>query len=648
MCGIYGMLSAGHAAADAELVARMSGTLVHRGPDGDGTFVRGPVALGCRRLAIIDLDHGGQPLFDETRDVAVVCNGEIYNHRRLRDELARRGHRFRTGSDAEVIPHLYEERGPEFVDALDGMFGIALWDARTRRLLLVRDRLGEKPLYYAITPAGLFFASEPKAILASQAVTATPDVAAIAGYLRTGFVAAPRSAFAEVTKLPPGTMLVVEPGRTEHRVYWDVLDWLARPALDVDFETAARAVRQELDGAVAAALESDVPVGVFLSGGLDSTSVAASVRAQRGTDFDTFTLGFDVPSFDERGPAGHAAAALGTRHHTLRITPELFLEGVQALAPLLDEPMADQSLVPEYLLSRVARSVVKVILVGEGSDELFAGYPTYPGGLLAARYGRLPAVLRRLLHDAAPYLGAPRGNTTIRYLLRRFLELAEAPAATRHRTWMGCMDVADIDALLAPGSPLAAPGPVALPEVRGELEALLALDLTGYLPDDLLFNIDRATMAASLEGRAPFLNHHLVELVCRLPAPMKLRGVVGKRVLRRAVADRIPPSTRRRIKRGLSVPLSAWLAGPLLPFARETLGRLDPHVFRRSTVERLLREHVDGRRDHRRALWALIVLQLWADAQAVRWDVVTDAAPAGRLAATAWEAHPRIAAPTHP
>lgn len=617
------MLSRHGEAPPEMVVSRMSGTLRHRGPDGDGCAVRGPVVLGCRRLAIIDLDHGAQPLFDESGDIAVVCNGEIYNHRRLRDDLVHRGHHFRTGSDAEVIPHLYEEHGLDFVHELEGMYGIALWDARNHRLVLTRDRLGEKPLYYATTPEVLVFASEPKGILASGLVDATPDTDGIAEYLRTGFVAAPRSAFAEIAKIMPGTSLVIEGARSTVVPYWDVVHWLTIPPLDLDLDAAARVLRDVLDRAVAAALESDVPVGVFLSGGLDSTAVAASVRAQRGAGFDTFTLGFDVPSFDERHPAALAAAALGTRHHTLTITPDLFLDGVRALAPLLDEPMADQSIVPEYLLSREARSRVKVVLVGEGSDELFAGYPTYPGGLLAARYRALPEGVRRRIAAAAPHLGAPRGNTTIRYLLRRFLELAEAPAATRHRMWMGCMDTGDLDRLLVPGSPLLHPDAVATPDVRSDLDALLALDLTGYLRDDLLFNLDRSTMAASLEGRAPFLNHHLVEFACRLPAGLKLRGLVGKRVLRRAVADRIPSSTRRRIKRGLSVPLSAWLAGPLLPFARDTLARLDPAMFRRAAVERLLREHVEGRRDHRRALWALIVLQLWVDAYGVRWAGAT-------------------------
>src|SRR5437763_1522953 len=436
----------------------MATTLAHRGPDGDGAAIAGHAALGCRRLAIIDVAGGAQPLRNETGDVIAVCNGEIYNRAALRAALEARGHRFRTRSDAEVLPHLYEEHGVDFVNALDGMFGLALWDARRGRLILARDRLGEKPLYYAATADGFFFASEPKALLATGAV------------------------------------------------------------------------------------------------------------------------GFDVPGFDERGHAAVAARALGTRHRTLTITPELFLEGVRDLLPVLDEPLADPAFVPTFLLSRFARSEVKVVLVGEGGDELFAGYPTYLGGRLSAGFRRLSPGLRRALAAAAPLLGAPRGNTTLRYLLRRFLEAAEAPAAARHRAWTGCVGAELLTAIAAPGGPLVAPPEPDTPPARTEVDALLALDLTGYLADDLLPKLDRATMAASLEGRAPYLDHHLVELACRLPLALKLHGLSSKRVLRRAITDLVRAAIRRRVKRALTVPLAAWLDRPLLPFGRSPPARLDPPV----------------------------------------------------------------------
>jgi asparagine synthase (glutamine-hydrolysing) len=625
MCGIYGVVMRPGLAPDADVLDRMGQALIHRGPDGDGVTVEGRAGLGCRRLAIIDVEHGAQPLANEHGDVLVVCNGEIYNHGALREHLERAGHRFRTRSDAEVIPHLYEEHGLDFVDRLEGMFGLALWDARAHRLVLARDRMGEKPLYYATTAAGLLFASEPKAILASGLVDRRADALAICGFLRTGYVAAPRSPFANISALLPGTRLAVEGESARVEAFWQVAPFLAEPPLALDLENAARELRRELERSVAAALVSDVPVGVFLSGGLDSTAVAAIARSRVGSSLDTFTLGFDVPSFDERDHAAQVVRALGTRSHVLTITPELFLDGLRALAPLLDEPIADQSLIPTYLLARYARTHVKVVLVGEGSDELFAGYPTYPGGLLAAHYRRLPARLRQLLRAATPRLGAPHGNITLRYLLRRFLELAEAPTVARHRAWTGVMDQELLEKLIAPSGPLATgSGPDdsdtrQAPPARGELDALLGLDLTGYLRDELLTNLDRATMAASLEGRAPFLNHHLVEFACRLPAGLKLRGAIGKRVLRRAVADVVPAHTLRRVKRGLAVPLAAWLGGPLLPFVRETLARLDPSVFRRAAVQELLDEHVERRRDNRRELWALLVLQLWVDRNAATW-----------------------------
>jgi len=609
MCGIYGMVGS----ETAGTVAAMGAALAHRGPDGDGVAVRAHATLGCRRLAIIDVAGGAQPLMNETGDVVAVCNGEIYNSAPLRSALQARGHRFRSHSDAEVIPHLYEERGTDLLAALDGMFGLAVWDARRGRLLLARDRMGEKPLYYATTAAGFFFASEPKALLATGQVGREPDWPALASYLRTGYVPCPASAFAAIQKLPPGGRLVLEAESLRADRYWEVTPFLARPPLRAGLGEAAGLLRRRLESAVRAALVSDVPLGVFLSGGLDSTAVTALARSFGGA-LDTFALGFDAPGFDERDHAALAARALGTRHHTLTITPALFLEGVRDLAPLIDEPLADPALVPTFLLARFARTEVKTVLVGEGADELFAGYPTYLGGALAAPWMRLPAWLRQAAGAAAPALGAPHGNTTVRYLLRRFLEAADAPAAARHRAWTGCIGSQQLAALAAPGSPLAEPPEPELPPARSPVDALLALDLTGYLADDLLPKLDRATMAASLEGRAPYLDHRLVELACRLPVGLKLRGFATKRVLRRAVADLVPAPILRRVKRGLTVPLAAWLAGPLRPFARDTLDRLDPRVVRPEAVRALLDEHVARRRDNRRELWALIIFQLWREA----------------------------------
>jgi len=618
MCGIYGVVGTDGPPSRAVL-ERMAGRLVHRGPDGDGRIIAGRAGLGCRRLAIIDVAFGGQPLANEAGDVHVVCNGEIYNHGRLREELTARGHRFRTRSDAEVIPHLYEERGPDFVDMLDGMFAAAVWDARRQRLVLVRDRLGEKPLYHAITPTGFWFASEPKG-LREVGVGTAPDWTAVAHYLRHGAATAGASVWSGITELPPGGRLVLDGERPRADRYWELAPLLVAPPLALDLDAAARQVRLHLEHAVAAALTSDVPLGVFLSGGLDSTAVTALARPHVD-ELTSFALGFDVPGFDERDHARLAAQALHTRHRTLTITPALFLEGVQAIAPLLDEPLADPALVPTFLLARFARQHVKVVLVGEGADELFAGYPTYLGGALAGGFQRLPASIQRALARSAPALGAPRGNTTARWMLRRFLEVADRSEVERHHEWTGCVAEQRLAQLATPGGPLAPSGTVLgpLPEAdralrgRTTIDRLLGLDLTGYLPDTLLRKVDRATMAASLEGRAPFLDHHLVELACRLPVGLKVRGLSTKRVLRRAVRDVVPAAILRRVKRGLTVPLAEWLAGPLLPFARDTVARLDPAVIRQDAVRRFLDEHVARRRDNRRELWALVMLQVWMD-----------------------------------
>ena len=608
MCGIYGAVHRD----PASVLPRMGETLVHRGPDGNGVAVRGRGGLGCRRLAIIDVEGGAQPIATEDGKVIAVCNGEIYNHATLRAGLERRGHVFRSRSDAEVIPHLYEERGPDCVEELAGMFALAIWDAGRERLVLARDRMGEKPLYYAATRSGLLFGSEPKAILASGDVCADPDWGALSAYLRKGYVPNPRTAFGALQKLPPAGRLIFGGETLTADRYWDFAPFLSDPPLPITLEHATVAVRRHFEDAVEAAMVSDVPLGVFLSGGLDSTAVAAVAVALAG-ELATFAIRFDAPGFDEGEYAALAARRLGTRHRTLTITPASFLEGVQCLAPLVDEPLADPAFVPTFLLARFARSDVKAVLVGEGADELFAGYPTYIGAALASRYASAPAWVRRLLAAAAPALGASQGNTTPRYLLRRFIEAAEAPAAERHEAWMGCFDAERLAALATPGGPLRAAEAGAPVAARTEIDGLLGLDLRGYLADDLLPKLDRGTMAASLEGRAPYLDHRLVEFVCRLSIDLKLRGLVTKRVLRRAVADLVPKPIRRRVKRGLTVPLAAWLAGPLLPFARATLDRLDPHVFRPDGVRALLGEHVDRRRDNRRELWALIMLRLWQD-----------------------------------
>jgi asparagine synthase (glutamine-hydrolysing) len=613
VCGVYGAVAAESNDFRRDVVARMSAALIHRGPDGDGVAADGRALLGCRRLAIMDVAGGAQPLSDESGRIVAVCNGEIYNHAGLRSRLEASGHHFRTRSDAEVIPHLYEAHGLDFVHELEGMFAIALWDGRADRLILARDRMGEKPLYYAATPHGFLFASEPKALLASGCVERQPDWDGLSVYLATGYVPAPRSAFRDIAKLPPGGRLVVE-GETVHvDRWWDVAPLVSTPPLSLGLEAAAQAVRSHLTSAVDAALMTDVPLGVFLSGGLDSSAIAALAHARSDGALATFTLGFDVDGFDEGEHAALVARRLGTRHEKLVITADLFAEGLRDLAPLVDEPLADPALVPTYLLARFARTQVKTVLVGEGGDELFAGYPTYLGGALAGRWRRLPASIRRALTRAAPALGMSRANTTLRYLARRFLEEAELPPAARHRAWTGCFAPARLAALTTPDGPLRVPPPATEVPARTELDALLGFDLVGYLPDDLLAKLDRGCMAASLEGRAPFMDRALVELACRLPIELKMRGVATKRVLRRAVADLVPAPIRRRTKRGLTVPLATWLAGPLQRFARDVLDRLDPRLFRREAVHALLGDHVARRRDNRRELWALIMLQLWRD-----------------------------------
>jgi len=613
MCGIYGGVVAPGRMMEASLLERMGDTLVHRGPDESVKAVDGRVGLGCRRLAGIAPGLAAQPSRNEAGDVSVVCDGEITNAAALRRELEEAGHCFRTRSNLEVLPHLYEDRGVDFVDAIDGPFALALWDGRVGRLVLARDHLGEKPLYCAVDGGAFFFASEAKALFATGRIERVPDWSNLAAYLRRGYVPAPASAFATIATLPPGSRLTLEGEGMRVERYWEVEPHVSGPALPLDLDSGASALRAHLERAVAAALVGDAPAGVFLSGGLDSTAVAVVARWMLGAGLRTFSLSFETPGFDDCGHAALAARTLGTRHHCLAITPTLFLEGLRDLVPLLDEPLADPALVPTYLLARRAQSEVKMVLVGDGGDELFAGDSRYLGNRLAHFYRCLPAAVRRPLTAIVPRLGAPRPNAPLRSRARRFIEAAEAPVATRHGAWTGCFSAEDLAVLATAKGPLRPLSEPETPQARSELDALLALDVSGYLPGNLLAKIDRATTAASLESRAPFLDRRLVEFACRLPAELRLRGLIGKRVLRRAMTGVVPAKIRRRVKAGVDVPLTAWIAGPLLPFVRGTLDRLDPRIFHRYTVRRLLDDHVERRRDNHRELWALVMLQLWAE-----------------------------------
>jgi asparagine synthase (glutamine-hydrolysing) len=634
MCGICGLHNlAFEPLAFPECIDRMSARLEHRGPDSHGKFQLPHLALGIRRLSIIDLETGDQPLSNEAGDVTLVFNGEIYNYRELRQKLLDHGHQFRTRSDGEVIAHLYEEVGSEFVRELNGMFSIALWDDRARRLVLARDRAGEKPLFYWKRGNILIFASEIKALLEYPEVGRALDAEAVTQFCFYGYFPSPRSIFAEIRKLPAAHRMVVENGELRIEPYWRLRDYLCAPAPPEskagDAEGTVKNLRDRLREAAVSRLVSDVPLGVFLSGGVDSSTLVALMSELTPGNVNTFSVSFPQKAFNEESYAQFVARHFNTRHHVVAADEPAMRGALDFLANHLDEPIADPAVIPTYLMSRFARSEIKVALSGEGSDELFGGYPTYIGARLARRYLRLPRFLRRQVFDRMQkLLPVSSGAVPVGLFLRRFLAHVERAPAERHQIWFGMLAPAELDQLFS--RDWAGPAP-ASSSIFGPLEHLvegarfeedvaemLYLDFLMYLQDNLLVKIDRASMACSLELRTPFLDHRLVEFAAALPASQKVRGFQLKRVLKQAVSKWLPHKIVYRQKRGFSVPIAQWMRRELRPLMDELLAeeRLQRQgVFNASFLRRLLEEHWSGRADHRKALWMLLSFQLWHD----RW-----------------------------
>jgi len=617
MCGICGVVAAERERGpDREAVARMSGRLVHRGPDDEGLFCEGLAALAARRLSIIDLAHGHQPIENEDRSAVVVQNGEIYNYRELKRELEGKGHRFATDCDTEVLVHLWEEEGERFVERLRGMFAIALWDKRRRRLLLARDRFGIKPLYYRHVGGELSFASELKAMLEQPGFSREIDPQAVSAYLAFNSIPAPLTIFAEARKLPPGYLLISEGGEVELRRF-------ARPgAVEGDErggseDELAAELREVLDDSVRAHLVADVPVGVLLSGGVDSGALAALASAHAGEPVRTFSIGFEEEGFNELSRARLVAERYGTDHHELIVRPDA-VALLPKLVEAFDEPFGDSSALPTYLVSELAASQVKVALSGEGGDELFGGYYTYVADLLARRVGRL-APLARPLAEALP---SRTDRVGFDYKAKRFARAAaNADPLERHHAWKE---------IFAPQlrAELAGPGatgwdPVDLYRERyaetagaDPLARMQDVDLGIYLVDDLLVKTDRASMTHSLETRVPFLDPAVAEFAFSLPRRMKVRGFAKKRLLRKALAPLLPKEIVRGRKQGFSIPIAAWLRGPLEPFAREVLsaGALERQgLLEPTAVAPILDRHCAGQEDLSRQIWGLMALTLWFD-----------------------------------
>ena len=625
MCGIAGIVNRDlEALVDASELSVMVRALTHRGPDGEGLVCPAGVGLGMRRLAIVDVATGQQPIANETGTVHIVANGEIYNFKELQQELLARGHHFRSvASDIEVLVHGYEEWGEGLPGRIRGMVAFAIWDARTRTLFAARDRAGEKPLYWAQTPRGLVFASEIKALLARPEVAHDLDLEALDQFLTYEYVLTPRTMLRGVHALPAGSWLRYQHGRVEVSRYWDPSTIAVRNWTVPD---AAAALRDTLQRAVAGQLMSEVPLGAFLSGGIDSSSIVALQSQVSAHPVKTFSMGFEDGSYNELPYAREIAALFHTEHTEQLVTPDLSAL-FDTLIPHLDAPFADVSLFPTYLVSRVARAHVTVALSGDGGDELFGGYDAYEAHALASRFEAVGAPLVPALAAvgaALPPTGQKKGVVN---KFKRFIGgVATAPAELEHYRWMVHLGTRAKRRLYAPAFAAALDGSDVYAPVReilgrgsrdDVLNRQLYTDLLVYLADDILVKVDRMSMATSLETRAPFLDVDVMELAFSMPGDLKVRNGVRKFVLKEAMRGLVPDRILHRKKEGFSIPIKNWLRRELEPLMRDLLSPVRiarRGLFEADEVRRLMDDHVAGRENHAHTLFPLMVFERWADA----------------------------------
>ncbi|HVQ62818.1 MAG TPA: asparagine synthase (glutamine-hydrolyzing) [Burkholderiales bacterium] len=620
MCGIYGIFQLDGAAADPALMPAMGRVIVHRGPDDEGHHADGPCAIGMRRLSIIDLAGGHQPLSNDDGTLWLVCNGEIYNFRELRQELVALGHRFKTGSDSEVVLHGYAAHGEDFLQRLNGMFAFALWDARRRRLTVARDRLGIKPIYVYRDARRIAFASEAKALLALPGISAEIDPAALHSYLNLGYVTAPQSIFRGIRKLPPASLLTVEAARVEERRYWRMLPAIDRKPSEAEW---IERIRARLDEAVRMQMVSDVPIGAFLSGGIDSSTVVGLMAAHSDRPIRTYAIGFEGGAADdfynELPYARRVADLFHTEHHEIVVRPD-----VVALLPRLlwhmDEPISDTAFITTYLVSEFARRDVTVILSGVGGDELFGGYRRYLGNHYQAYFDRLPGWARRVASALGERLPSDRHSPLLNLsrLAKGFLATAGMPFEARYLAYLQVFSLPEVARLLRQGG---AESPDAITAAFGHaagedaLNRMLAVDAETQLPDDLLLLTDKMSMATSLECRVPLLDHELVELAASIPEEVKIRGGRLKHVLKEAVSGLLPRDILERKKRGFGTPMGAWLKQDLAPLVRGLLSESvvkSRGLFHFPAVRELIASHEANRVDGTDRLLALLNLEIWS------------------------------------
>jgi asparagine synthase (glutamine-hydrolysing) len=626
MCGICGVVESGSKARpEASVLKDMCDAIAHRGPDDEGFYFGEGVGLGARRLSIIDVEGGHQPVHNEDESVWVVFNGEIYNYRKLRSLLTKLGHRFYTKTDTETVVHAYEEFGDDCVRHLNGMFAFAIWDASRRRLLLARDRFGIKPLYYAVNGNRLVFGSELKVLLEHPSVDRRIDVVSLSQYLSFEYVPTPRTILRGVQRLAPGHVLRFSERELSVEPYWDLSLAKSEGRPPVNWREYKTRLGQTLREVVEQEMVSDVPVGVLLSGGIDSSAVCAMMAQVAPGNVSSFSAAFEERSFDESGYARKVARHLGTDHHELTITSRMMLDLVPNLMDFLDEPLGDSSIVPTYCISKFARERVKVVLGGDGGDEMFAGYPTLQAHRLIEYYERwIPWLVRaNVVPKIIDHLPVSKENISFDFKARRFIAGRGVPVASRHHRWLGSFTPQEKDELLVPEllEEEMDAYEVAYDHQRRcdavqTVNQILYLDTKLYLEGDILTKVDRASMASSLEVRVPLLNHRLAEYAAEIPHELKLKGLKTKFILKKAMSDLLPREILDRPKKGFNAPVGYWFNAELRELVRDHLAPEKIRregFFRPEYVETLLAQHASGARDNRKLIWTLLVFELWYD-----------------------------------
>lgn len=619
MCGITGILHKNAHAVLPGVLQTCTGKLIHRGPDAEGYYLKGPVGLGHRRLSIIDLGLGHQPMTTPDGRYTLVFNGEIYNYAEIRSELQQAGRVFKTHSDTEVLLEGFVRWGEGVLHKLNGMFAFAVWDEEDKKLFVARDRFGKKPFYYWDGPKAFVFASELKAVAAHPDFSRELDIEALGYYFQHEYVPAPYSIFKGIRKLPAGHTLLWENNRLEIKKWWDVS---LGPPCDLSEEEMAFELLARLDKAVATRLVSDVPLGVFLSGGIDSSSIVALMGRHRVADqIKTFSIGFNEASYDESGIARDVARRFGTDHHEEILTPQAMLDILPEVTDFMDEPFADYSIIPTFLLSRFTRQFVTVALGGDGSDEIFGGYPTFFAGTLADRFNRLPSFFRRGLERLVSAWPVSDKDMSFEFKLKQFLYGAHFPPVLRNQVWLGAFHRQEMQTLFAAGLPVRDPLQLVADVMQScpsshPGDRMLYFYQKFYLEGDILVKTDRASMAASLEVRAPFLDVNLAEFVSKIPYRLKTKRGQTKIILKKALENILPEEVLARKKKGFGIPLAAWLKGPL---REKMLSDLAPEKIKREGlfdadfVSKLVADHLAGRRNNRKQIFALLMFEWWRE-----------------------------------